>query len=385
MSDKTLKFIEDCTKKHGNTYDYSKVTYSKCDSPIIILCRKHGEFKQAANAHRRGQGCPKCGIEKVALLKYKNTNIFVEKAKTIHSNLYDYSKVKYIKAVKKVIITCLLHGDFEQTPNAHLNGQGCPTCGKLKASNSRKKTLNSFLLESKKIHKEKYDYTNVVYVTDRTPVNIVCPTHGMFSQTPNAHLVGKGCSKCAHAETKKKKFKGRQYYIDLANKKHKNKYDYSETFFETSRDVVSITCPFHGKFIQRIGAHVRSKVGCKKCAIDQGVGFTKKRFVDKYTTANFYLVCMKNENESFIKIGITGKNYLTRLRRHEKIYQIIPFMVFNANSSTVWAVEKFLKKELKQYKYTPIEAIDGKTECFHLKAMMFIPELLIKWKSKKAF
>ncbi len=116
-------FIERCTETHKGKYDYSKVNFENLDNFVTIICPKHGEFEQRANVHYRGYGCPICGGSK------RLTDIeFIEKAKFVHNDKYDYQKVKYINTATKVCITCRIHGDFWQTPNNHLFGAGCPTC-----------------------------------------------------------------------------------------------------------------------------------------------------------------------------------------------------------------------------------------------------------------
>ena len=59
------------------------------------------------------------------------TDKFIKKAKTIHGNKYDYSKVKYVNNHTKVCIICPIHGEFWQTPMKHLIGRGCPKCGSI--------------------------------------------------------------------------------------------------------------------------------------------------------------------------------------------------------------------------------------------------------------
>lgn len=116
-------FIERCTETHKGKYDYSKVNFENLDNFVTIICPKHGEFEQRAKVHYRGYGCPICGGSK------RLTDIeFIEKAKFVHNDKYDYQKVKYINTATKVCITCRIHGDFWQTPNNHLFGAGCPTC-----------------------------------------------------------------------------------------------------------------------------------------------------------------------------------------------------------------------------------------------------------------
>ena len=120
---KTKKdFIKSSEKKHGNKYDYSKVKYVNNTTPVTIGCPIHGEFKQKPNKHLTYSGCPKCSKS------FLDRDYFIERSKKIHNNLYDYSKVEYVNNVAKVIIICPIHGEFKQSPSSHLYGRGCTKC-----------------------------------------------------------------------------------------------------------------------------------------------------------------------------------------------------------------------------------------------------------------
>ena len=120
----TDDFKKDAIEIHGDRYDYSKVNYINTNYPVTIICQKHGEFTQEPEKHLiRKHGCPLCGGS--ARL---NNNIFIERSTKTHYGKYDYSKVEYINNIKPVIIRCPVHGDFEQSPNAHLAGKGCNKC-----------------------------------------------------------------------------------------------------------------------------------------------------------------------------------------------------------------------------------------------------------------
>ena len=182
------EFIAKAKLVHGDKYDYSKVEYVGALTKVCIICPKHGEFCQEANSHLRGQGCPKCKSKKQTC----TTDEFIAKAKKIHGDKYDYSKVNYVNNYTKVCIICHEHGEFWQTPGAHLRGQGCPKC----KSKKQTCTTDEFIAKAKKIHGDKYDYSKVEYVNRKTKVCIICPKHGEFWQTPSAHLRGQGCPKC---------------------------------------------------------------------------------------------------------------------------------------------------------------------------------------------
>jgi superfamily II DNA or RNA helicase len=119
----TEYFIEKARKTHGSKYDYSKTVYLKKEDKVTIICPEHGEFEQNSTSHISGANCPHCAGSIV------NVDIFINNAKKIHGDKYDYSRVDYTRAIDKVFITCPRHGEFEQTPNSHLNGTGCPVCG----------------------------------------------------------------------------------------------------------------------------------------------------------------------------------------------------------------------------------------------------------------
>lgn len=124
----TDSFIELSKEKHGDKYDYSKIEYINTRTKVCIICPKHGEFWQTPVKHMNGQGCPKCGDISTSNKNRKTTEEFVIEANLIHNNKYDYSKVNYINAHKKITIICPKHGEFKQTPHHHLNYHGCPMC-----------------------------------------------------------------------------------------------------------------------------------------------------------------------------------------------------------------------------------------------------------------
>lgn len=184
-------FLKKANEIHHNKYKYDSTNYINTSTPIIIACPKHGDFVQKPCWHLKGDGCPKCAGNYVL-----STEEFIEKAKKIHGNKYDYSKVKYIKSKEKICIICPEHGEFWQTPNEHLMGNGCKKCGYKKISNKVSLTTQVFIERAKKIHGDKYDYSKVKYVSTRVPIAIICKKHGIFYQKPNYHLSGCGCPFC---------------------------------------------------------------------------------------------------------------------------------------------------------------------------------------------
>lgn len=120
------------------------------------------------------------------------TEQFIERANIVHNNFYCYSKVQYINANSKVEIICPEHKNFWQRAGNHLFGIGCSLC------NARQRlTTFEFIEKARKIHGNRYDYSNVIYFNTSTKVKIQCLKHWIFYQSPNEHLNGKGCSKCS--------------------------------------------------------------------------------------------------------------------------------------------------------------------------------------------
>lgn len=204
---------------------------------------------------------------------------FIKRADKIHNGEYDYSKVVYTGMDNKVIIICKKHGEFYQTPHNHLK-YGCSKCGKDKQVNSRTHTDKIFIDRANNKFNNKYDYSLVEYVNANTKVKIVCPTHGVFEQTPYLHLISKyGCPECSDKlfDKTSKSYKSRnnlklEDFIEDAIKTHNGKYDYSlidKDNWVGLKSKINIVCPIHGVFTQKAKLH-REGCGCRKCFQSKG-------------------------------------------------------------------------------------------------------------------
>lgn len=129
---------------------------------------------------------------------------------------------------------------------------------------SKRKTNKEFISESVEIHGNKYDYSQLNYISNSVKVNLICPIHGLFSIRPNDHLSKKvGCNKCNNASISKSKNVGKNI-IDRFNKKHNNKYDYTNSVYIRTDINIDIICPIHGLFRQTPHHHLAGS-GCQKC------------------------------------------------------------------------------------------------------------------------
>ena len=175
------------------------------------------------------------------MTKKMTTKEFIEKARKIHGDKYNYTRTNLdIRDEKgRVIITCPIHGDFLQTPAAHLSGRKCNKCSRPSYN------TESFISCAKKKHGDKYDYSKVKYVNTKTNVTITCPIHGDFETTPNRHLNGVGCSRCAN------KYKGKngtyttEEFIKKAIKKYGDEFDYSKTDLNDKDENGMVTVTSH--------------------------------------------------------------------------------------------------------------------------------------------
>lgn len=253
----TESFVKKSKEVHNDKYDYSKVVYINNRSKVCIICPEHGEFWQRPSDHLRGCGCLKCGRMNSTKKQSNTINDFITKANNIHNNKYDYSKTNYINSYTKVCIICPEHGEFWQTPIAHLNGQGCHKCSK-----TFHYTTEEWIKQARKIHADKYDYSKVEYINSESKVCIICPEHGEFWQRPSHHLNGVGCPICGFRLNTNKLTN--EYFIQTANKIHNGKYDYSKTNYINCKTKVCIICPKHGEFWQIPSIHLQGH-GCPIC------------------------------------------------------------------------------------------------------------------------
>lgn len=247
----TEEFIKEANIIHGNIYYYSLSEFEKMKNKIKIICFKHGIFYQRPSNHLIGQGCPKCDN------KNKTTEEFIKEAKKMHGDKYDYQPTEYVHSKLKIKIICYIHGVFEQRPNNHLMGGGCPKC------DNKNVTLEEFINKAKLVHGDKYDYSLTEYENSKSKIKIICCVHGIFELNPNSHLMGRGCPKC------NKMYINTENFIKRANLIHNNLYDYSSLIYINAITKVIIICKIHGEFEQVSCEHLRGS-GCPLCYESKG-------------------------------------------------------------------------------------------------------------------
>lgn len=282
----TEEFIIEAISLHGDRFDYSKVKYKGAHTNVTIVCVEHGEFTQTPHNHLHNKGCSKCSRKE----RTKTLENFISDARVVHGDKYKYNKVKYVSSQSKITIVCNEHGEFEQSPNLHLRGNGCPSC-----TNKKVVSTSTFIAQASLIHNYLYSYTRTDYVTSWKKVIIICTIHGEFEQAPANHLYGKGCPKCIGRD------KTTEEFVLKAIEVHGNKYDYSLSEYTRSKDKVAIICNKHGIFRQIPRNHLNG-CGCPKCA---------KYGFDASKDAIFYIYTFGD----YVGFGITN-DFVTRNTRH---------------------------------------------------------------------
>ena len=265
-------FIENAILKHGDKFDYSLVVYVVSNSKVKITCKIHNKvFEQTPNNHLWGYDCcTECVNEKMSLHFRDTTETFIEKAKIIHGDLYGYSKVIYGNNAHDVVnIFCNFHKEyFEQTPNNHLNGQGCPSCGRINSSIKQRSNTEEFIENAILIHGYLYDYSKSIYGNNNNEnIIIICIKCNIeFEQTPTNHLSGKGCSECGRISSSIKQRSNTEEFIEKAILIHGNKYGYKFVDYVNNSTNVKIECHIHGHGIfEQTPANHLKRTGCPLC------------------------------------------------------------------------------------------------------------------------
>ena len=256
----TQSFIDKATKVHNGKYTYENVIYTRQRVKVSITCPVHGQFKQSPHEHLAGYGCKQCAVEATGKKHRMTKEEFVKRVTEIHKGKYDYTNTIFTTTKHHIFVKCPIHGEWETSPNSHLNGCGCPKCAYIEIGNKKRKSTDQFIEDSIIIHGHKYTYDNTEYTGVFNPVTVTCKEHGDFSIIANAFLCGTGCPEC-----RPKKTRTYDDFIQSAYRIHGNTYDYSKVTFIDVFTKVEIVCKDHGVFSQQPRAHLAGQ-GCPECA-----------------------------------------------------------------------------------------------------------------------
>lgn len=295
-----------------------------------------------------------------------NTSEFIAKAKLIHGEVYDYSKVVYKRAIEKVEILCVRHGLFLQQPNNHLTGYGCKRCAIENTAAGRVNEVSSFIRKARELHGNKYDYSLVVKGMNEIPVQIICPVHGVFNQPPIRHLFGKGCKKCATERTTSAQAFTIDEWVLKAREVHGDAYDYSSVVYKNKNSKITITCRLHGDFCQTPHNHLYGN-GCQICAKIIMNHAYKRIFAPDANSipCSIYIIKIDGNGESFFKIGIST-NIAFRFRELKARYDVKIVKLFTSTLFKSVTIEQSVLRNLKSYQYVPSAKFGGYKECLRI-------------------
>ena len=288
---------------------------------------------------------------------------FIQKARIVHGDIFDYSIANYIGILDKIWIICPKGHKFEQQPSRHLyRRQGCPECRP-----NDKLTQKEFLCRTKDLFGENLCFSKSQYHNNFTPVSVVCKKHGEFRKVPSVLFTGHGCRKCRLDERLKSGqnakitnddffrnvnrfplnkhilfdgscFKGVMHsiivkcpkhgeifvkearnllripccnkcvleeklekFINKSKKIHGERFDYSKTIYKSSNQKLTITCRTHGDFLATPNAHLDGK-GCPSCNISKGERAIELFLIRndiKYTKEKRFLGCIDKKQLRF--------------------------------------------------------------------------------------
>ena len=272
------KFLQQCSIKFNNKYDYSNINFKSIDEKIIIKCKRHDHlFSATPRLHLKStNGC--CDICDLA----DRCNNFVNRSIKKYGNRFIIHKESYVNSKTTVDVTCVKHHyKFSILVTSHfiLKNGGCKYCNK-KDTQSIKK---SFLKKCIKKFTDKFDYTKMNFVSMDNDITITCKQHDLeFNINTMKHLYSKYggcryCNKMSYANIKNK-------FFTQCIEKFKDHYDYSKAKYISLNKTITVKCNKHNcQFAIAAKNHYYSKYGgCKYC-IQNSIKEQKKTYASNYT------------------------------------------------------------------------------------------------------
>ena len=201
------------------------------------------------------------------------TKEFIKKAREVHGDRYDYSKVEYEGTSTKICIICKKHGEFWQTPYSHLNGHGCSKCAYEGERHRHIYSQEEIIEKLRSLFGDRYSYEKVVFKAMKVPITLVCHEkdkngveHGEFSMRPvNIFSSHQECPKCYSDRRSRLQRKPVEVFIKEAKKVHGDLYEYHKVEYNSTNSKVCIVCKIHGDYWQTPSNHLRGK-GCPYCS-----------------------------------------------------------------------------------------------------------------------
>lgn len=385
-------FVSQAKTLHGNRYNYGSIKYKNAKTPVEIICRIHGTFKQSPDVHLRGAGCPKCSvigrINQVRAESALDVSKRISKRSKNHVTLVTES---FQKINRPADFVCDLHGQFSRLVNTALHSKNpCIRCSMESISEHFKFWYTTDDIKARIARKfgTLYKISEFVYEGKNTPIKLTCIKHGEFSIQASSLQKSPGCPSCARKLSQAARNKGLRekvqstkgnravQWLKKAREKHGKKYKYSEVEYIDAKTPVIIRCPKHGAFKQIPDTHLMS--GCRACADEELLGLYSEKYFRDYPErakrkATLYYIKFLFEDERFFKVGITTSSLRSRFGTIS--LEIFDLHVIHTRTLTLreaFQAEQAIQSEHgEKFRYRPkLQGIDpktlriGPTECF---------------------
>lgn len=327
MAEKQLKlkedFIRKAKEKWGEVrYDYSLVDYVNNKTKVEIICKEHGSFWIRPNNHLSGQGCPTCGRIQANKNIALTTSEFIARAREVHGDKYDYSKVNYTRNQEPVIIICPIHGEFEQKPIAHLSGCGCNICNPPKTLCSH----DEFVAKMKRQHPNLEIISK--YINSRSPITVRCKIHDhTFETTPKRLVAGQNCQKCYDDRRGDAVRLSKEEALNRILNVHGDKYGYPNfnKEYKTTQSQLTCVCKKHGAFKSTAYKLYSQGCGCPKCAHEEN-GFSKRLTTEEFVNKS-KLIHGEKYDYSKVKYKTTDDEVCIICPEHGEFLQVASYHI----------------------------------------------------------
>ena len=272
----TERFRLKLKEVHGDAYNFDESEFNGWKEKVKIKCPVHGVLWINAYTLSKGGGCRSCNLKKTWKSGRKGgsrtwTKDEVEtRLKELHGEDIIFSGISDSpKLGDKVNAICSIHGEFKRKPTLTrllIEKTGCFRC---RSSETQiKKNNRDYISDFKKVHGDKYDYSQFEFKGVPRHITVICPTHGPFSILIHNHLKGRGCRDCKSVKLAEERRSKPEDIIRRFNLIHNKKYTYERMNWVNYKTEITITCPKHGDFTQDPRNHIGGK-GCPDCKFEK--------------------------------------------------------------------------------------------------------------------
>jgi hypothetical protein len=286
--------------------------------------------------------------------RYSTPEEFLIKLRQKVNPVWDLSRIDYKGSSVKVEVSCKKHGVSWVLPGNLLKGCGCRKCADESIGKGSRSNTEAFIRKAVSLHGDRFDYSVVEYEKSSVKVDIICKQHGKFSMTPNCHLSGKGCRKCADDLMSKMRTADLEHFKMRAAQIHGEKYNYDHAIYKGCEVPIKIECKEHGLFWQVPYNHY-SGSGCPSC-ISCGYNPNKAGYL--------YISCC----DDITKIGITNRDVITRISEISKSaglhFELVLYWRFE-QGCMAQTLERVILEEMCEHYNSLTVKFDGSTECFY--------------------